>query len=1428
MYRIGIDIGSTTAKIVAADKDEKVVYSDYIRHNADITGSLVCLLRNCQSIVGDEKIEATITGSAGLGVSERIGLPFVQEVIAVSDFVKHSKLNINTLIDIGGEDAKIIFFNQGQLPLMRMNGNCAGGTGAFIDQMAVILGVKVEELDALAKGAKHIYPIASRCGVFSKTDVQNLVAKAVSKEDIAASVFNAIALQVISSLSKGIVIKPKLLFCGGPLTYIPSLREAFKRRLNLSDQDTVQLEHSHLIPALGCTYSKVQHLQNLTINSLIEKIEQSLSQLQTDTTNRLERIFESEEELDSWRKAKNNSDRIKELDNFSGEAFLGVDSGSTTTKVVLTDRQHNILFSNYSKNNGNPLKAVQDALDRLQKECKEKNASPNIISACSTGYGEELIKAAFGLDCSVVETIAHYKAAKMLCPEVEFILDIGGQDMKAMYIENGVLNKIELNEACSSGCGSFIETFATSLGYSVSDFAQIATLAQAPCNLGTRCTVFMNSKVKQSLREGASVADISAGLSYSVVKNCLYKVLKIGSAKIGKNVVVQGGTMRNDAIVKAFENLTGTSVFRSAVPELMGAYGCAITACENAVNETAFEKNKTAFQENKTGFQFTETAIGFPQLQTCQTKELYCHGCENKCLVTKYTFANSKVYHSGNKCEKIFTSKEKSEQGDNIYTYKLERVFRNPAPEKPYFRLGVPRVLNLFEDFPFWQAFFSSLNVELVLSDLSTYSDYEKQLFQVLSENICFPAKLVHSHIRNLADKDLDTVFFPYVVYERKDDPTAANTYNCPIVSSYNTIIKQQKDLFAKENLTIDNPAFTFKDTKLLLRNLSDYVATLSSRYPDFHPSKSQIREAMRKALASQSQYEEDIRTKAEEYLAKAEAEGRSVILLAARPYHSDSLIQHKLSDVISSLGATVISDDIVRGRDDLQMSDTYMLSQWAYMNRIVKAAKWTAEQSERVNYIQITSFGCGPDAFLLDEVENIFFRYGKVCTVIKVDDINNVGSMRLRVRSLLESLALKRHEKQIPKAFVNTKTFEQEDRRRTILAPFFTDYASPLLPQIFELSGYKLEVLPKSDESSAEMGLKYSNNEVCYPATLIVGDFIKALQSGKYDLSRTAVGITQTGGQCRASSYYAVIRKALVDAGFEHVPVISVAMGGNMKNNQPGFHLDLVKIFPIAIAAVLFGDCLSQLYHSTVVRCEDKSQAKRLQEDYLETAKPLVLQRDRKGLLQLLASAVRDFNSLMPSEYLERKKVGIVGEIFLKFHSFANKNVIQWLINQDIEVLPPTLLPLFTHGFVNRDTNLKNNLSTSSIPNIAMKAFYGLIRREVKRFNEIMSHFRYFRPQEDIFELAEGVKKTIPLYAQFGEGWLLPAEIIAYAHNKADAVISLQPFGCIANHIISRGTENRIKEQFGDLNLLALDFDSSISEVNVANRLMLLRDSIM
>ena len=1409
MYKLGIDIGSTTAKAVLVNNKKEIVYSEYLRHNADVKGTLLTIL-NCIKEKTDSKaeIEIIITGSAGFGISERLNVPFIQEVIAVSNFVKHFSMDINSIIDIGGEDSKIIFFSKtSSLPVMRMNGNCAGGTGAFIDQMALILGVSVDELDVLAQNSKHIYPIASRCGVFSKTDVQNLVARGVSKEDIAVSIFNAIALQVVSSLSKGMQIVPKILFCGGPLTYIKSLREAFARVLSLEEKDFITLENSNLIPAMGCVFTNGEKGLAINIEELIEKVSNTQTTA-NNINNRLEVIFKDEEELQEWRKEKAKGEKVKSLKDFKGDCFLGLDSGSTTTKLVLTDKESNIIFSDYSRNNGNALKAVEQAIERMNKACQENNATINIVSACSTGYGEELIKTAFSMEYSVVETIAHYKAAKTLCPEVDFILDIGGQDMKALFIEDGVLNKIELNEACSSGCGSFIENFANSLSYPVAEFAQIACLAKNPCDLGTRCTVFMNSKVKQSLREGASVADISAGLSYSVVKNCLYKVLKLNSLDIGKNIVVQGGTMRNDSIVKALENMLGLRVYRSQTPELMGAYGCAICAKENY----EAKKPKTTFSKKVSAF---------------VSKEINCKGCENQCLVTKYTFENNKTYHSGNKCEKIFSSKAQADKGDNIYAYKLERVFDNPAIENPKMRLGVPRVLNMFEDFPFWRAFFAELNIELVLSELSTYSNYEKGLRQVMSENICFPAKLVHSHIDNLIAKGVKRIFFPYVVFEKKESEDVANSYNCPIVSSYSVLIKSQMSVYDNSEVKIDNPVFTFKDKKLLLKNCETYIKTLCKENKDLKYSSAQIKNAVNKGLEAQSKFEQDMQAKAEEYFEKAKVNNIPIILLAARPYHSDSLIQHKLSDIISSLGACVISDDIVRLNNDFDMMDTYMLSQWTYMNRIVKAAKWVCEQNNEVNYAQITSFGCGPDAFLLDEITNLLKRHNKSCTIIKVDDINNVGSMRLRIRSLLESLKQKSNKQKSIQPFVDTKIFDLEDKHRTILAPFFTDYASPLLPEVFALSGYKLEVLPLSDKKSADLGLQYSNNEVCYPATLIVGDMIKALSSGKYDLSKTAVGITQTGGQCRASNYYSIIRKALVDAGFADVPVISAAMSSNVHTNQPGFKLDFKNIIVIAFDAILFGDCLSKLYHSTAVRIENPSLALELKNQYLQKAKPIVLEKDRKGLIALLKNAVKEFNKLLPKEYLERKKVGIVGEIFLKFHPFANQNIVAWLMSQKIEVIPPTLTPFMTQFFVNRDSKLENNVDTSSIPNPIMKLLYVLVKKEIAKFNNIISKFKYYSPIDDIYELANEVKNIIPLIAQFGEGWVLPAEIVSLARNKADGVISLQPFGCIANHIISKGVENKIKQLYPDLSLLSLDFDSGVSEVNVVNRLMLLKDSM-
>lgn len=920
----------------------------------------------------------------------------------------------------------------------------------------------------------------------------------------------------------------------------------------------------------------------------------------------------------------------------------------------------------------------------------------------------------------------------------------------------------------------------------------------------------MNSKVKQFLREGRQIEDISSGLSYSVVRNCLYKVLKLEGKSLGENVVVQGGTMKNDSVVKALENLLQRKVYRSTSPELMGAYGCALTAKQE--------------HENKLPILDIDTLINSNEYTI---KQLTCKGCENSCLVSAYKFQNGKTFYSGNRCEKIFSSLGKqTKRGNNIYKYKYGRTFqpyktKNSQAPRTALQLGIPRALNMFEDFPFWNALFSECGVEVVLSDISSYTTYEKSLNQVMSENICFPAKLTHSHIDNLINKGIKHIFFPYIVYEKSSLQKENNTYNCPIVSSYNVVIKHLKE--KHKDIRIDNPVFSFKDEDLLKKNCKAYLESLGISVKVFE-------RAFDLALKERENFEQDLYNKNLEYYNQAKQDNDVIILLAGRPYHTDDLIQHSAGEIASLLGVTIINEDIARKKDYSQNDTSFIVSQWSYINRIENAAFFVAKENERVNYAQLTSFGCGPDAFLLDDVQDILKRHHKSATFLKIDDIQNTGALKLRIRSLIESIKMNgalKEEKKSFLAFKDTKDFSKQEKHRTILAPFFTAYISPFLPELFKINGYDLEVLPLSDELSAEEGIKYANNEVCYPATLIVGDAIKALKCGKYDRNKIAFGITQTGGQCRATNYYAILRKAFVDAGYEDVPVMSVNFGENTAKKQDGFKLNWVKTLPLALNTILFGDCISKMYCSTIVRCEDKTKVANLQDAYILKAKQLILEGNNKGFLDLLNCAVRDFNALLPKEKSERKKVGIVGEIYLKYHPFANHNVQQWLIEQNIEVVPPSLMTFFVQTFVNRKVNKQHNINKQSVPQFLMDFFYKKIKGKIDKYNKTMSSFFYYEPLDNIFELAEKSKNILPLYSQFGEGWLLPAEIVHLVENGASAVVSLQPFGCIANHIISKGVENRIKELYPKLNYLALDFDNSVSEVNIKNRLMLMLESM-
>lgn len=1406
--RAGLDVGSTTAKLVLVDEQGEVLHSSYRRHHADIPGATAALFAGVRERFGDCLVRLTVTGSAGMGIAERFLLPFEQEVVAATNLIRTVYPDIKTLIDIGGEDAKMVFFPDETLPDMRMSGNCAGGTGAFIDQMATLLGCSVDEMGELAMqpGAK-IHPIASRCGVFSKTDIQNLIARNVGKSDVSASVFHAVAVQTITTLSHGFNVQPKVLFCGGPFAFTPALRDAFVRYLELGEGDYVVPENAPVISAWGAALSASKAGKEMLLSEFIGELQRGGQSENLVQTHRLEPLFRDQAELAAWDSAKKET-RIPRvsLAECEGECYLGIDSGSTTTKIVAIDGRERIVFSYYANNEGNPIAAAQKGLQQFLAEAETAGKEICVKGSCSTGYGEDLLRAAFGLNGGIIETIAHYLAACRVDPEVSFILDIGGQDMKALFVENGALYRVEINEACSSGCGSFISAFAGSLQHPVADFASMACTAGAPCDLGTRCTVFMNSKVKQFLREGASVPDISAGLAYSVVKNCLYRVLKLKKlSELGSHVVVQGGTMRNRSIVRAFEKLTGAPISFTDVPELMGAFGCALYA-----------RSQT---ESRQG-----VALSYILRTTdYSARQTQCKGCENRCYVTRYTFNNGNVYYSGNKCEKMFTNRgAESRTGENVYPQKYDLLFDRDSScsARPALTIGIPRILGMYEDYPFWHSLFTECGFGVVLSEPSTMCSYEKGVNSVMSDNICFPAKLAHSHILDLAERKVDRIFYPFTVYEQLDGAQENNSFNCPVVSGYAEVLKNSIDPESKYGIPLDAPTITFKTRKGLLRGCADYLRTLGV-------PEATVKKAVGKALEAQEDYRMRIKTTNLRLLERSRRKRQVTVLLAGRPYHTDPLVQHKLSDMIAGFGVNVISEDIVRDNDAVDITHLHTVPQWSYVNRILKAARWVAEQGDDVHFVQMTSFGCGPDAFLLDEVRAILKQYGKTLTILKIDDVNNIGSLKLRVRSLIESLKFKsatNHAVGV-QPFVTTKPYTKAERKRKLLLPYFSDAHVEVIEALFRAAGYDAETLPRPDGETVDCGLKYANNEVCYPATLIVGDMIKALVSGKYDPDNVALVITQTGGQCRATNYLTLLKKAVVDAGYPQVPVISLTSGGALES---GLKVNWFKVAPIALAALLYGDCIAKFYFAAVVRERFEGEAQRLRSHYLTEAVPYILKRDEDALFRLMGEAAGAFDRIVTEDIVPRAKVGVVGEIYLKLNTFSHKDILHWLAGEGIEVLPPTIVNFFLQAFVNRKVNKKAHLTIgSSMPELVFDKLFKWADGYVKKTNRICRAFRYYIPFGNIFEEAEQASEVVPLTAQFGEGWLIAAEMVGFARSGVRNVVSLQPFGCIANHIISKGIEKKVRDMFPQMNLLFLDFDSGVSEVNVLNRLYLMVDNL-
>ena len=1411
-FRLGIDIGSTTAKVVLADSSGTIVFSDYVKHNTRVLDTLQCLLDNILNKFGDINLQSAFSGSTAMGIAEKTNTPFVQEIIAAASLVVKRYPNVKSLIDIGGEDAKLVLFSNLKNPDIRMNGNCAGGTGAYIDQIAALLNVSIAELNDLAWQSSKIYPIASRCGVFAKTDIQNLVSRKINTVDIAASIFEAVAGQVINSLARGCSIEPGIFFCGGPLTYISYLRESFSRLLKIKKENIIVPEHAELFTALGTALSIPSTQEPILIAEFIRKIK-SVEQVSSEN-NRLHPLFGNSDEFASWETNRHIITMPQKKLEKGENCFLGIDSGSTTTKIVILDSKGSLLYHYYKNNNGKPLETVIDGLNEFAIQLKQNNMTIHIAKSAVTGYGEELIKSALGIDYGIVETIAHLLAAQKIEPEVSFILDIGGQDIKAIFVRNNTIANIEINESCSSGCGSFIEGFANTLGYTPSDFAMLATQSKAPYDLGSRCTVFMNSKVKQALRDGATVSDLSAGLAYSVVKNCLNKVLRIKSnSDIGDNIVVQGGTFKNKAVYRSLEILSGKKIVVSDKPELMGAYGAAL----NALNKSDIEGLNSSF----IGFQNLEKTVDYT------TKLSTCKGCTNNCQITTYKFPNDSICFSGNKCEKVFTNNTiPLSRGLNIFDYKRQILFNRESEgiqSSSKIRIGIPKVLNIYENNPFWQSLLSNCGFQVILSDESSQQLYKKGIGALMSDNICFPAKLAHGHIVNLIEKKVNRIFLPFVVYEKNEHEKSANSYNCPIVTGYSEVLKNTTFLAESADIPFDSPAINFNDINLLRKACWKYCKQLGVGNATFN-------KAFKASLIAQNEFKDQVKQKNTKILADAVTNNKLVVLVASHPYHIDHLIHQQVSQILSDLGVSVINEDLAYSDKNEGFDSFHTVSQWEYPNRILQAAWWTSQQKRTIGFIQLNSFGCGLDSVIMDEISDLTKRSGLSFALVRIDEISSPGSIKLRLRSLVESLKLKTQKKSFERNATSSSSqwavFNTSDKERTILVPWFSDFYSPLIPSLGKLAGYKIVNLPPSDKQSVELGLEYANNEICYPATLVVGDIIRALKSNKYNTDEIAIGITQTGGQCRATNYLALIKRAMINEGYENIPVVSVSPSKSLLKNQPGFKPNWFKLIKPTFISLLFVDSLSRMYYATASRESDGSASTRLKSKYLEKANELLERHAYDQFIPLLNEAVSDFNVISVNDK-NVQSVGLVGEIYIKYNSFGQFNTVDWLIENHIEVVLPPLMEFFMQSFVNSAAREDEYINKSNPLGTIKSVVELLANNYINRFEKTLTRFRFYRPVYKISHSAQLANKILNLNNQYGEGWLLPAEIASFAEQNINQVICIQPFGCIANHIVGKGMEMKIKSLYPNINLLYLDFDSGISKVNILNRLHFLVQNI-
>jgi len=1397
LLHIGLDIGSTTVKIIVLDDSNNIMYSKYERHYSDIKVTISKLIRKAHKQFRGRDITLMITGSGGLSASKYLEASFIQEVIACTGAVEKYIPQTNVAIELGGEDAKITFYDDGGSIDQRMNGTCAGGTGAFIDQMAAMLQTDAAGLNDMAKKHRTIYPIAARCGVFAKTDIQPLLNEGAAREDIAASIFQAVVNQTIGGLACGKSIRGHVAFLGGPLFFLSELRQRFIETLNLTGEYAIFPDNSQYFVAIGAALASRDE-EPVNFEKFILRLD-NMKNIHVDEVRRLEPLFNNREKLDNFR-SRQNRNRVerRELASFVGDCFLGIDAGSTTNKAALIDKEGKLLYSFYVNNEGSPMKSTVNLLKDLYSKLPE---GAMIRNSSVTGYGEELIRSAFSVDMGEVETIAHYRAAEFFLPGVEFILDIGGQDMKCIKIKNHVIDSIMLNEACSSGCGSFIETFAQSLNMNVQEFAESALMAESPVDLGTRCTVFMNSMVKQAQKEGATVGDISAGLSYSVIKNALFKVIKFrNTEELGEKVVVQGGTFYNDAILKSFENIVGREVIRPDIAGIMGAFGSALIACEKY--EVGYQSNLIK-QDDLDDFSY-------------ETSMRRCDGCLNRCLLTINKFNDGREFISGNRCEKGAGLKKQKSSLPNLFDYKLKKLNKYiPLKKEEAYRgtIGIPMVLNMYENYPFWFTFLTKLGFRVVRSPRSSKKIFELGLETMPSESVCYPGKMVHGHIMALVKSGIKTIFYPCIIYEKKEIKGASDNFNCPIVISYPDVIKNNLDILREEKIKYMNPFLPYDDKKRLIQRLYE-------EFSEFNVRKKEVAAAVEAAWIEEEQSRLDIRQKGEEALKYLEENGQKGIVLAGRPYHIDPEINHGIPGLINSMGLAVLSEDSVAHLGKVQRP-LRVMDQWMYHSRLYAAATYVATRND-LELIQLNSFGCGLDAVTTDQCQEILDASGKIYTCLKIDEGSNLGAVKIRIRSLIA--AMEDREKygigKKKETYIRRRIpFTEEMRKKhTILCPQLSPIHFELAHELFASEGYNIEVLPSVDKIAVDEGLKYVNNDACYPSIIVVGQLIEALKSGKYDLNNTSVIISQTGGGCRATNYIAFLRKAMKDAGFENIPVISANITGLESN--PGFKVTPA-LFKKVTMGVIYGDLLMRVLYRVRPYEKIRDSANMLFEKWIAQCKKQLLNGDMNTFRKYVKQIVKEFDNL-EIRNVKKPKIGVVGEILVKYHPTANNNVVNIIESEGAEAIVPDLLDFFTfcaYDLIYRHRYLAGTYKGRILGKWFIKYFENC-RKEMKK---ALNRSKRFTAPGSIYDMAKNASKVVSLGNHTGEGWLLTAEMIELIEMGAPNIICMQPFACLPNHVTGKGMIKELKRQYPEANIAAIDYDSGASEVNQLNRIKLM-----